>query len=112
MSLSNGENLRKRRTKLGLSQAELGERLGVTANTIARWERDVVPAQHWRMVFLALDALAHEVAERGKPDDWRIRTEWLRRAEQQLDAETRASPERLAEAMRQAEADADRAIQP
>jgi DNA-binding XRE family transcriptional regulator len=33
------EELRERRRTLGLTQAELGEALGVTANTVARWER-------------------------------------------------------------------------
>jgi transcriptional regulator with XRE-family HTH domain len=34
-----GIQLRKERKCLGLSQAKLGDALGVTANTVARWER-------------------------------------------------------------------------
>lgn len=60
--LSNGENLRKRRQMLGLTQAELAERIGVPTNTVARWERGVVPIQHVRMLFRALNDVADEVA--------------------------------------------------
>ncbi len=34
-----GAELRKRREGLGLSQAKLADALGVTANSVARWER-------------------------------------------------------------------------
>ena len=34
-----GIELRKERKRLGLSQAKLADALGVTANTVARWER-------------------------------------------------------------------------
>lgn len=34
-----GADLRRRRTDLGLSQAALAARLGVTSTTVARWER-------------------------------------------------------------------------
>ena len=34
-----GEEVRRIRLRLGLTQAELGERLGVAANSVARWER-------------------------------------------------------------------------
>jgi DNA-binding XRE family transcriptional regulator len=36
----NGGELRRLRRHLGLSQAKLAERLGVAANTVARWERN------------------------------------------------------------------------
>lgn len=36
----NGEKLRKVRDDLQLTQAQLAEKLGVSANTVARWERD------------------------------------------------------------------------
>ena len=32
-------DLRRLRTRLGLTQAQLAERVGVPSNTIARWER-------------------------------------------------------------------------
>lgn len=35
--------LRRFRKQLGITQVQLGKRLGVTGNTIARWERDEVP---------------------------------------------------------------------
>jgi DNA-binding transcriptional regulator YiaG len=35
----NGQDLRKHRTRLGVTQAELAALLGVTANAVARWER-------------------------------------------------------------------------
>lgn len=35
-----GSELRKRRDRLGFSQAKLGAALGVSGNTVARWERD------------------------------------------------------------------------
>jgi transcriptional regulator with XRE-family HTH domain len=44
-SLSPGE-LRSRRLGLGLTQAELAVRLGVTANTLARWERGELRPVH------------------------------------------------------------------
>ncbi len=34
--------MRQIRSRLGLTQAALSERLGVTANTVARWERNEV----------------------------------------------------------------------
>ena len=37
-----GDQLRKIRSRLGLSQAGLGRRLGAHGNTVARWERDEV----------------------------------------------------------------------
>ncbi len=37
-----GEELRRIRARMGLTQAELADRLGVTPNTVARWERDEV----------------------------------------------------------------------
>lgn len=35
-----GQELKDWRTKAGLTQAQLAEELGVTSNTVARWERD------------------------------------------------------------------------
>ena len=38
-----GQQLRQTRQRLGLTQAALAERLGVSPNTVARWERNEVP---------------------------------------------------------------------
>lgn len=35
-----GEHLKKRRKELGLLQREAGERMGVSAETVANWEKD------------------------------------------------------------------------
>lgn len=37
-----GEDLRRIRKRLGLTQAALAERLGVTPTSVARWERNEV----------------------------------------------------------------------
>jgi transcriptional regulator with XRE-family HTH domain len=34
-----GDELRRLRRRLGFTQAQLAERVGVTANSVARWER-------------------------------------------------------------------------
>jgi transcriptional regulator with XRE-family HTH domain len=38
-----GEELRRLREQAGLTQVQFAERMGVTANTVARWERNEVP---------------------------------------------------------------------
>ena len=38
-----GQQLRRLRTRMKLTQKELGIKLGVTENTVARWERGEVP---------------------------------------------------------------------
>ncbi|MGH3006549.1 MAG: helix-turn-helix domain-containing protein [Gaiellaceae bacterium] len=40
--MSTGELIRSARNRAGLSQAELGERLGMPVSSIARWETDRV----------------------------------------------------------------------
>ena len=42
LSIMTGSALRKIRQHLALTQAQLAEQLGVTSNTVARWERDEV----------------------------------------------------------------------
>jgi DNA-binding transcriptional regulator YiaG len=37
-----GDELRRIRDRLGWTQTEMAEALGVTRNTVARWERDEV----------------------------------------------------------------------
>jgi non-specific serine/threonine protein kinase len=53
------EELRERRKALGLSQASLGRALGVSPNTLARWERGELKLSNPSLVRLALDGLAH-----------------------------------------------------
>jgi transcriptional regulator with XRE-family HTH domain len=54
-----GEHLKKRRRELGLLQREAGERLGVTKETVANWEKDKtkpVPSQFAPVIaFLGYD---------------------------------------------------------
>lgn len=57
-----GQSLRARREGMGLTQAELGELLSVTANAIARWERGEANIEHPGMLARALEAL-----EQSKP---------------------------------------------
>ena len=39
----NGAELREKRKELNMTQTELAEALGVSMNSVARWERDEVP---------------------------------------------------------------------
>lgn len=55
--------LRGRRRELQLTQSQLGRALGVSANTIARWERGDLHIRHAEMVAAALDNLDSQ----GKP---------------------------------------------
>lgn len=53
-----GEEVRKRRKALELNQSELAELLGVTRNTVARWERDevTIPSQMLELALKQLEA--------------------------------------------------------
>lgn len=56
------KSLKPLRTRLDLSQAELGELLGVHAMTVSKWERGVLqPSPHQRRLLRALA----DAAERG-----------------------------------------------
>jgi transcriptional regulator with XRE-family HTH domain len=56
----NAVEIRERRRKLGLTQSELGVKIGVASNTISRWELgDVVP-EHPKLIDLAFKALEYE----------------------------------------------------
>src|SRR5215472_11213201 len=57
---SDGSRDTDRRLALLLSQAELSRVLGVTRNSLARWERGDLPIRHPELVALALDKLANE----------------------------------------------------
>jgi DNA-binding transcriptional regulator YiaG len=51
---NSGEYIKHYRFMLGMSQKELANVLGVTVNTLARWERNCLTVRHWRMLNLAL----------------------------------------------------------
>lgn len=56
----NGKELKQKRLELGFTQEQLAKELSVTANTVARWERDemkIPPFLH----------LAIETIERNNP---------------------------------------------
>jgi DNA-binding transcriptional regulator YiaG len=58
-----GTNLKREREALGFSQAELGRKLSVSSNTIARWERGELKIEHPAMLQLAMATL-----RRSSPD--------------------------------------------
>lgn len=55
-----GFDIRERRRKLGLTQKELGQILGIPDNTISRWELGTVVPEHPKMLDLALKALEYK----------------------------------------------------
>ena len=52
-----GKELRSKRIKLGLTQVKLAELIGVTSNTIARWERSQLKIGCEKMLILALKSI-------------------------------------------------------
>jgi transcriptional regulator with XRE-family HTH domain len=55
-----GQDLKRRREALGLSQAELGRLLGVMQNTVSRWELGLVVIRHPDILDLALWAIEEQ----------------------------------------------------
>lgn len=57
-----GKELRKRRDQMKLTQVELAEELGVTSNTVARYERDelAIPEPVARLTVLIQKLKAEE----------------------------------------------------
>ena len=51
------EILKQTRQELGLTQKQLGKLLGISANTIARYERGEMQAQHPQVLSMAVDFL-------------------------------------------------------
>ena len=63
------ERLRACRARLGMTQAELAQRLGTTNIAISRWENSQAPLpMHARMLTLALQALESELEERARAE--------------------------------------------
>jgi predicted ATPase/DNA-binding CsgD family transcriptional regulator/DNA-binding XRE family transcriptional regulator len=60
------KELRERRQALKLTQADLGRVLGVTRNSVARWERGELPIRHPELVVLALDNLTQRFPVRAR----------------------------------------------
>jgi transcriptional regulator with XRE-family HTH domain len=59
-----GEKLKEKRTALGLTQAQLAEILDVKPNTVARWERGLLPVP--RTVELAMETVERMYKKGGK----------------------------------------------
>jgi transcriptional regulator with XRE-family HTH domain len=56
------EHLRETRLRLGLTQRQLGELLGVDMNTVSRWERRHLQVLHPAILRMALDTIAEQRA--------------------------------------------------
>lgn len=52
-----GQKLKEVRKELGLTQKEFGDMLGISSNSIARYERGEMEPQHPRVLELAIDQL-------------------------------------------------------
>ncbi len=70
--LANPATLRDLRSAFDLTQKELAIALGITWQTVSRWERGDQPIRHPRLLFLALEALARRLA--GQHSGRRVRT--------------------------------------
>lgn len=49
-----GKRIKEYRKNLEMTQEKFAEELGVSRNTIARWERNTVQPESWKLVELAL----------------------------------------------------------
>jgi transcriptional regulator with XRE-family HTH domain len=63
-----GEKIKTRREKMGLSQRELAEELGISRTTVNRWEQGYFNEQigSYRWLILTLDVIEKEVDQRRK----------------------------------------------
>lgn len=59
-----GEKLKEKRAALGLTQVQLAEILDVKPNTVARWERGLLPVP--RTVELAMETVERMYKKSGK----------------------------------------------
>jgi transcriptional regulator with XRE-family HTH domain len=66
-----GAQLQSLRHRLKLTQAKLGDALGVTGNTVARWEREELPIR--KRTAVALELLAAEARRTGRAAKGRSR---------------------------------------
>lgn len=57
-----GSDIRAYRKRLNFTQIQLGEHLGVTGNTIARWEREILKPDNPTMLLWAMKGLLYELA--------------------------------------------------
>jgi transcriptional regulator with XRE-family HTH domain len=62
-----GEEIKRARLSLGLSQEELAQLFGTTGNTVARWERDESTPAYPGILRLAFEAL--QVRKLSHEDD-------------------------------------------
>jgi transcriptional regulator with XRE-family HTH domain len=74
LALMTGDELQRKRKRMGLSQGQLADELGVDLGTVSRWEREartIPPFLH-----LALEALAarRKAAKAKKASQSKIRT--------------------------------------
>lgn len=51
------QKLKETRKELGLTQKEFGDLLGISSNTIARYEREELTPQHPRVLEMAIEYL-------------------------------------------------------
>lgn len=65
-----GKTLKAKREALGMTQAELGRRLGTSQQTVFKWESGERNVQHPPMMELALRYLALERVIGGEVDIW------------------------------------------
>lgn len=74
-----GEELRKWRKGIGLSQSEVAERLGLKQNTVSRWERGLCAIRHPVLVASAIALLEERLyAEEAAKLETRVWVECMK----------------------------------
>lgn len=68
-------DLRARRERLGLTQTQLAQALGLTQNTVSRWEIGKTAIQHPEILSLALEALESRMEIKPNPIDLSVLAE-------------------------------------
>lgn len=87
-----GNELLARRRSLGLSQSELGEKLGVPANTIARWERGELTIASPNMLRWALKAIEEDMANLSNEEQYARNIKHQEETERRIAEEEAAGP--------------------